>query len=80
MHIDGGLPGVNYLLRVNALWCLNDFNEINGTTTALPRSQNKKTYPKEITTYKNQKYLKAQAGSVIIFGGSLWHGGSSKKK
>ena len=79
LHIDGGLPGVNYLLRVNALWCLNDFNKINGTTTVLPRSQNKKTYPKEITTYKNQKYLTAQAGSVIIFGGSLWHGGSTKK-
>ena len=79
MHIDGGLPGVNYLLRVNALWCLNDFNKANGTTTVLPRSQNKKTYPKEITLYKNQKYLTAQAGSVIIFGGSLWHGGSTKK-
>ena len=79
LHIDGGLPGVNYLLRVNTLWCLNDFNKINGTTTVLPRSQNKKTYPKEFTKYKNQKYLTAKAGSVIIFGGSLWHGGSAKK-
>ena len=79
LHVDGGLPGVNYFLKVTVLWCLNDFNKANGTTIILPKSQKKKTYPKENTFYKDQKYLTATAGSIIIFGGSLWHGGSIKK-
>lgn len=79
IHIDGGLPGVNYYLRVNALWCLNDFNKINGTTSVIPGSQKKKSYPKDgKKDYKNIKHINARAGSVIIFCGSLWHGGSSK--
>ena len=38
-----------------------------------------KTYPKEITTYKNQKYLTILRQECDNFGGSLWHGGSTKK-
>ena len=79
LHIDGGLPGVNYLLRANALWCLNDFNKSNGTTTVLPGSHKKKTYPINNKTYNKLRYINAKAGSVIIFGGSLWHGGSGGK-
>ena len=79
LHIDSGLPGVNYLLKVNALWCLNDFNKSNGTTTVLPGSHKKKNYPNDHKTYNKLKYLKAKAGSVIIFDGNLWHGGSGGK-
>ncbi len=79
LHIDSGLPGVNYLLKVNALWCLNDFNKSNGTTTVLPGSHKKKTYPEDNKIYNKLNYINAQAGSVIIFDGSLWHGGSGGK-
>ena len=79
LHIDSGLPGVNYLLKVNALWCLNDFNKSNGTTTVLPGSHKKRNYPDDHKTYSKLKYIKARAGSVIIFDGNLWHGGSGGK-
>lgn len=78
LHIDGGLPGVNYFLRANALWCLNDFSKNNGCTVVMPNSHKRKDYPIDNTKYKNLKNIYAKAGSVIIFGGNLWHGGSSK--
>ena len=79
LHIDGGLPGVNYFLRVNALWCLNDFSKQNGSTVVMPNSHKRKDYPNDNVKYKKLKNIYAKAGSVIIFGGNLWHRGSSKK-
>ncbi len=78
-HIDGGLPGTNYTLKVNVLWCLNDFTEDNGYTTVIPKSHKLKSFPVNGRIYKNVKKLYAKAGSAIVFDGALWHSGSGKK-
>lgn len=77
LHIDGGLPGTNYVLKMNVLWCLNDFNYETGYTRVVSRSHKIKSFPKNNHEYKNEKNLYAKTGSVIIFDASLWHGGST---
>ena len=77
LHIDGGLPGANYALKINVLWCLEDFNSQTGFTRVVPRSHKIKLFPKDNHKYKSEKNLYAKAGSVIIFDASLWHGGST---
>jgi ectoine hydroxylase-related dioxygenase (phytanoyl-CoA dioxygenase family) len=77
LHIDGGLPGTNYALKINVLWCLEDFNSHTGFTRVVPRSHKIKLFPKNNYNYKSEKNLYAKAGSVIIFDASLWHGGST---
>lgn len=78
-HIDGGLPGTNYTLKVNVLWCLNDFTKENGYTRVIPKSHKIRSFPKNNKDCINTKQLYAKAGSAIIFDGALWHSGSGKK-
>ncbi len=58
---------------VSALFCLQDFNEINGGTYLLPASQNTEAFPSEEYILKNEICANAPIGSVIVFNSMLYH-------
>ena len=78
IHVDSGLPGVNYNIITNVIWCLDDFNKKNGSTLLVPKSHKVKKYANNKRKIKNKKLINAKQGSALIFNGNLWHGGSEK--
>lgn len=61
---------------VNSAWCLDDFTKANGATRIVPGShQVPGSKPTEEATSR-AVYAIAKAGSVIVWNGSTWHGGS----
>jgi ectoine hydroxylase-related dioxygenase (phytanoyl-CoA dioxygenase family) len=79
LHLDSNLPGKNsYPLIMVVILMLDDFNEENGTTRLVPGSHKRDYYADNGITYKDEVLLKASAGSVLVFNGAMWHGGSSK--
>ena len=79
LHLDSNLPGKNsFPLIMVVILILDDFNEENGTTRLVPGSHKRDYYADNGITYKDEILLEASAGSVLVFNGSMWHGGSSK--
>lgn len=65
---------------INSMWCLDDFTQHNGATRAVPGSHRWAKLPRDVMEptddHPDQIYLTAPAGSLIIFNGHLWHGGT----
>jgi ectoine hydroxylase-related dioxygenase (phytanoyl-CoA dioxygenase family) len=78
IHLDSNLPGVNYNLITNVVWYFDDVNKENGTTIVIPGSHKFSRYADNNKKIKNKIYINAKKGSVLVFNGNLWHGGSSK--
>lgn len=76
IHIDGGIPGLRVPLFVNVMWYFDNVNESNGPTLVVPKSHRKKSFCPNGYIPKNIKKLLVNKGDVVIFDGSLWHGGS----
>ena len=79
IHLDSNLPGVNYNIVSNVIWYFDDVNKKNGTTIVIPKSHKIKKYADNSKKIKNKTYINATKGSVLIFNGNLWHGGSEKR-
>ncbi|MCC4832688.1 phytanoyl-CoA dioxygenase family protein [Shewanella sp. 10N.7] len=75
MHIDSGLPGVNYCLKANVIWLLDDFTIENGATRIIPGSHMWTEFPPNGEPQHEVEYVTAPQGSVLIFNANLWHGG-----
>ena len=80
IHTDDGvypIPRPHKHLVVNTMWALDDFTEENGATVVVPGSHK---WVDERPT-KDTKVLRAvmPAGSVLIFVGSIFHGGGANK-
>ncbi|MGZ3883576.1 MAG: phytanoyl-CoA dioxygenase family protein [Bacteroidia bacterium] len=58
---------------VSALFCLQDFNELNGGTYLLTASQNTEAFPSEEYILRNETCANAPVGSVIVFNSMLYH-------
>lgn len=56
-------------LGINLYYCLDDYSEINGGTTFIPRSHKEKAFPK---TFK-EIVPEVSAGSVILFDSMIYH-------
>lgn len=78
LHIDSRFPGPPLALMTIALWMLNDFNKESGATRLVPKSHLRASYPENGVTYPDEISVQAPAGSVLIYNGSVWHGGGSK--
>jgi ectoine hydroxylase-related dioxygenase (phytanoyl-CoA dioxygenase family) len=79
VHTDDGvypIPRPHTHLVVNTMWALDDFTESNGATVIVPGSH--RWGPGERPT-KDTETIRAvmPAGSVLLFVGSVFHGGGA---
>ena len=61
----------------NSMWALSDFTDANGATRLVPGSHVKDN-PEYGGTYESVP-AEMRQGSVLIWDGSLWHGGGANK-
>lgn len=61
-------------LTAHAIWCLDDFCELNGATKFIPGSHRRPHLPAHNGNYDSEGVtVEAPAGSVIIAHGAAWH-------
>ncbi|MEO5838254.1 MAG: phytanoyl-CoA dioxygenase family protein [Acidimicrobiales bacterium] len=78
-HADDGsitLPRPHIALECIGIWALTDFNKSNGGTRIVPGSHkwDRAPVPGERVDYVT---VEMPAGSVVVYHGSLWHGGGA---
>ena len=79
LHLDSNLPGKeSYPLIMVVMIMLDDFNSHNGTTRLVPKSHKRDYYAEDGGVYDDEILVEAPEGSVLVFNGALWHGGSEK--
>jgi ectoine hydroxylase-related dioxygenase (phytanoyl-CoA dioxygenase family) len=79
LHTDDtllGLPRPHPAVVCNSMWALTDFTAANGATRILPGSHR---WPDKPEYGKHYESIPAEMGkgSVLIWNGSLWHGGGA---
>jgi ectoine hydroxylase-related dioxygenase (phytanoyl-CoA dioxygenase family) len=79
LHIDSRFPGPPFALMAIALWMMNDFTPESGATRLVPGSHRRAAYPDNGVTYADEVQATGPAGSVLLYNGSLWHGGGAKR-
>jgi len=80
IHHDDGfylIPRPRPPLGAATVWAIDDFTEINGSTVIIPKSHewNDRRPNKEDQAKKISAIM--PAGSVVLFLGTLWHGGGA---
>ena len=68
------LPKPHVATVCNSMWALTDFTEANGATRIIPGSHLADTNPDYGRHYASVP-AEMPAGSVLVWHGSLWHGG-----
>ena len=76
IHIDGGIRFESSLF-INVMWYFDDVHEMSGPTLVVPGSHKKKSFCPDNYVPRNTKKLYLKKGDVVIFHGSLWHGGTN---
>jgi ectoine hydroxylase-related dioxygenase (phytanoyl-CoA dioxygenase family) len=66
-------------MMVTSMWALDDFTAANGGTRFVPGSHTWATTPfsRDRPRDAHEVSLEMPAGSVMVFHGSLWHGGGA---
>lgn len=75
LHIDSRIPGQSFSIMVVATIMLDEFTTLNGATRLIPGSHLTKNFPENKKTYKDEKIITGEPGSLLLMDGSLWHGG-----
>jgi ectoine hydroxylase-related dioxygenase (phytanoyl-CoA dioxygenase family) len=70
------LPKPHPAIICNTMWALTDFTEANGATRIIPGSHLAPDSPDLLGTYESVPAIMSK-GSVLIWHGSLWHGGGA---
>jgi ectoine hydroxylase-related dioxygenase (phytanoyl-CoA dioxygenase family) len=74
------LPKPHVLIVCNSMWALTDFTEANGATRILPGTHKADRSP-EVSLDDEPRGIPAvmKKGSVLVFDGSVWHGGGANR-
>jgi ectoine hydroxylase-related dioxygenase (phytanoyl-CoA dioxygenase family) len=70
------LPKPHFPIVCNTMWALTDFTEANGATRIVPGSHRYDTSPSYGESYDSKPAV-MRKGSVLVYHGSLWHGGGA---
>lgn len=62
----------------NSMWALTDFTEANGATRIIPGSHTRDHSP-EFGAHYDSIAAEMPKGSVLVWHGSLWHGGGANR-
>lgn len=76
-HTDDGiypLPPRHPDVSLSALWAIEDFAAANGGTIVYPGSQGDRSRRPDPATARS---VEMSAGSVLLYSGTLWHGGGA---
>jgi ectoine hydroxylase-related dioxygenase (phytanoyl-CoA dioxygenase family) len=82
LHADWGQAvGPGHYRVCNSIWLIDDFTESNGATRVVPGSHRSARLPREVMAdptgpHPSEVKLLGTAGTVVIFNGHLWHGGT----
>ena len=72
------LPRPHVPLVCNTMWALTDFTDENGATRVAPRSHLLDRAPELGQAYDTIP-AEMKRGSVLVFNGSIWHGGGANR-
>jgi ectoine hydroxylase-related dioxygenase (phytanoyl-CoA dioxygenase family) len=81
LHADDQLiplPRPHLPIICNTMWALTDFTEDNGATCLIPGSHTAATTPPLGERLPTRPAV-MRRGSVLVFNGSLWHGGGENR-
>lgn len=63
----------------NSMWALTDFTEANGATRVVPYSHKDPNWPEYGNPNIDSIPAEMSRGSVLVWNGSLWHGGGANR-
>lgn len=66
-------------LVCNSMWALTDFTRENGATRFVPGSHERDRNPHPFDDEAGIRYAEMPKGSVLVWNGSLWHGGGANR-
>jgi ectoine hydroxylase-related dioxygenase (phytanoyl-CoA dioxygenase family) len=82
LHADDQLiplPKPHVSIICNTMWALTDFTIENGATRVVPGSHLADRSPQPFGEPVEVQYAEMKAGSVLVFDGSIWHGGGANR-
>jgi ectoine hydroxylase-related dioxygenase (phytanoyl-CoA dioxygenase family) len=82
LHADDQLiplPKPHVSIICNSMWALTDFTADNGATRLVPGSHRADRSPQPFGEPVEPIAAEMAAGSVLVFDGSIWHGGGANR-
>jgi ectoine hydroxylase-related dioxygenase (phytanoyl-CoA dioxygenase family) len=82
LHADDQLiplPKPHVSIICNTMWALTEFTAENGATRVVPGSHKADRSPLPFGEPVETRAAVMRAGSVLVFDGSIWHGGGANK-
>lgn len=73
------LPRPHVPIVCNTMWAITDFTEENGATRILPGSHRLDRAPQPFEEAEGMIAAEMPRGSVMVYNGSLWHGGGANR-
>jgi ectoine hydroxylase-related dioxygenase (phytanoyl-CoA dioxygenase family) len=81
LHADDQLiplPRPHPPIIVNSMWAITDFSDENGATRIIPGSH-RRAHPPALGETEPTQPAAMRRGSVMVYDGSLWHGGGANR-